>query len=70
MLLHANGKELVTASATARGEWMTENFVPFTATLAFPAPETATGTVVLKEENPSGRPEHDAELRIPISFQK
>lgn len=70
VLLDANGKELVTAIATAQGEWMTENFVPFTATLTFPVPETATGTLVLRKENPSGLPEHDDALRIPISFQK
>lgn len=68
-LLDANGKELVTATATAQGDWMTENFVPFTATLTFPVPETRTGTLVLKKENASGLPEHDDELRIPISFR-
>ncbi|MDP3696626.1 MAG: Gmad2 immunoglobulin-like domain-containing protein [Candidatus Taylorbacteria bacterium] len=64
----ANGKEIGVAVAQAQGEWMTDDFVPFQATLNFKKPATATGTLVLEKDNPSGLPEHDAELRVPVSF--
>ena len=67
-LLDANGKELVTTSAQAQGEWMTENFVPFSVTLNFIKPVTKTGTLILKNDNPSGLPENDKEVRIPVQF--
>ncbi len=64
----ADGKELGVAVAQAQGEWMTENFVPFQATLNFKKPATATGTLVLEKDNPSGLAENAAELRVPVSF--
>lgn len=69
-LLLGDGRVLAEAPAQAEGEWMTENFVPFRATLTFEVPVTASrkGTLVLKKDNPSGLPEHDDELRIPVSF--
>lgn len=63
-----NGIELGLAVAQAGGEWMTENFVPFAAILEFKKPSTERGVLVLQKDNPSGLPEHDAELRIPIVF--
>ncbi len=57
--------------ATANGEWMTEDFVPFTATLTFTKPAfDERGTLILKKDNPSGLPENDNALEIPIRFQK
>ena len=64
----ADGTQLAAIPAQAQGDWMTEDFVPFKATVEFKKPITATGTLVLKKDNPSGLPEHDAELRIPINF--
>ncbi|MDO8425749.1 MAG: Gmad2 immunoglobulin-like domain-containing protein [bacterium] len=63
-----DGTVLVQHYAQAQGEWMTENFVPFTATLTFDAPTSGRGTLILERSNPSDLPEHDAELRIPITF--
>ena len=68
-LLDANGKELGVAVAQAQDEWMTENFVPFKAELRFSNPTTVAGTLVLEKDNPSGLPEHDDELRLPIRFE-
>lgn len=57
--------------ATADGEWMTENFVPFTATLTFTKPAfDERGTLILKKDNPSGLPENDNALEIPVRFLK
>lgn len=67
-LLDANGTELAILPAQAQGEWMTTEFVPFSVTLSFPQPTTPTGTLVLKKDNPSGLPEYDDELRIPVRF--
>lgn len=67
-LLDANGKIILEHYATAQGEWMTEEFVPFATSLSFPTPETATGTLVLMNDNPSGLTENQKELRIPVHF--
>jgi len=67
-LIDANGKVLGTMPIQANGEWMTTEFVPFTATMDFTIPSTKTGTLILQKDNPSGLPEHDDELRIPVTF--
>jgi len=67
-LLDAEGRTLVQTHAQAKGEWMTEAFVPFESQLTFAPPATATGTLVLAKDNPSGLPEHADELRIPVRF--
>jgi len=67
-LLDGNGNIIGTAIAQAQDEWMTEDFVPFKAELEFTAPTTDRGTLILKKDNPSGLPENDDELRIPIIF--
>ena len=64
----ANSVQLAAVPAQAQGDWMTEDFVPFKATLEFKKPTTATGTLVLKKDNPSGLPENDAEFRLLINF--
>lgn len=67
-LLDGNGTEIAVTPAQAQGDWMTEDFVPFTATLTFTQPATPTGTLVLERDNPSGMPENAAEVRIPVKF--
>lgn len=64
-----NGAVITTVVAQAQGEWMTENFVPFTATLTFP-PQTpgSLGKIVLKRDNPSGEPANDMSIVVPIQF--
>ena len=58
-LFDGNGKELAITPAQTESDWMTTEFVPFSATLVFDAPQTATGTLVLEKDNPSGLPEND-----------
>src|SRR4030042_4184450 len=58
------------AVAQAKSDWMTENFVPFKAELIFSAPPTEKGTLVLEKDNPSGLPENEDELIVPIKFSK
>ena len=51
--------------ATAKGEWMTEEFVPFSAPVNI---ENYSGpaTLVLIKDNPSGLPEHDDSVSFGI----
>lgn len=65
----ANGNVLAQHYVTAKGEWMTEDFVPFEGTLTFTTPQTNTGTLIMQKDNPSGLPENDRELRIPVTFR-
>lgn len=67
-LLDGNGQELVAKPVKATGDWMTQDFVPFATTLEFAQPTTATGTLMLLKDNPSGKPENDAFLRVPVKF--
>jgi len=67
-LFDANNLEIATGVAQAQGDWMTENFVPFTVTLTYATPATATGTLVLYKDNPSGLPENDASVSVPVTF--
>lgn len=64
----ANGKELGVVPAQAKGEWTTSEYVPFEGSLSFQTPTTETGTIVFQKDNPSGLPEHDDSLTIPIRF--
>ena len=68
-ILDANRNVITIIPAQAQGEWMTENFVPFLATLDFTPPATDTGFLVLKKDNPSGLSEHDAQIEIPVRFR-
>lgn len=69
-LLDENSKEIGVAIARAEGEWMTEDFVPFWAVLEFSAGSSATGTLVLIKDNPSGLPENAGQITIPVRFQE
>ncbi len=68
VLVDGNGKEIVVSYATAQGDWMTEAFVPFSSTVTFNKPTTATGTLILKKDNPSGDSVRDDAILIPIRF--
>ena len=67
-LLDENGKEIAAHYAQAQDEWMTENFVPFESRIEFTAMAGTKGTLILQKDNPSGLPEYDDELRIPVIF--
>jgi len=67
-LFDATGKEMAVIPAQAQGEWMTTDFVPFSVTLNFITPTTATGTLVLEKDNPSGEPQFDDSISIPVRF--
>ena len=79
-LVNWDGLIIAQGIATAKDEWMTEDFVPFEATLEFSTEEGSipgmdnvfyknNGALILKKDNPSGLPEHDDALEIPIFFE-
>lgn len=72
-----DGRIITEGYATAKNEWMTDDFVPFEGTLEFEnsvflgAGEnhfSRRGYLILRKDNPSGLPEHDDALEIPILF--
>ncbi|MFA6145869.1 MAG: GerMN domain-containing protein [Patescibacteria group bacterium] len=65
-LLDSSGTEIARGIAQAESDWMTENFVPFTATLQFNAATETKGILILEKDNPSGLPENADELRVPV----
>lgn len=52
--------------ARAKSDWMTENFVPFEASINFSVDKEQKGTLVLEKDNPSGLPENSDEIRVPV----
>lgn len=68
-LVDANGKSLIKTPVEAKSEWMTTEFVPFSLNLTFTKPETKTGKLILRNDNPSGLEENQKELIIPIKFE-
>lgn len=70
ILLDSQGINIAEGYASARGEWMTEKFVSFEGTLHFMGTLSGTrGTLVLKKDNPTGLPQFDDALEIPINFE-
>ncbi len=68
VLLDEARNELLTTVATAQGEWMTENFVPYSATVDLKTKYTGKAFLVLKKDNPSGDPSYDDQIEIPITI--
>jgi spore germination protein GerM len=70
-LLDENGTEIALGLAQAQSDWMTEDFVPFEATLNIASlPEIDEGVLVLEKDNPSGLPENDKQITMPVRFPK
>ena len=69
MLQNPEGEVIARSFCAARGEWMTQEFVPFEGSLQFNSPSSGgRGVLVLKKDNPSDRPELDDALEIPVFF--
>ncbi len=68
-ILDSKGKELGSAVAQSTADWMTDDFIPFEASLKFSTPE-ASGplTLVLEKDNPSGLPQNADSMKIPLQF--
>lgn len=70
VLVNWDGLIIAEGFATAESDWMTEDFVPFTASLNFTPDTTVSnrGALILQRDNPSGLPENDDALEIPVFF--
>lgn len=67
-LQDGNEVKLAEGFATAQGDWMTTEYVPFTAQLSFPTPSTPTGKLIIRKSNASGLPENDDSIEVPVQF--
>jgi hypothetical protein len=70
VLVNWDGLIIAQGIAQAKDEWMTEDFVPFELTLEFTKPDYKNnGALIFQKDNPSGLPEYDDALEIPILFE-
>lgn len=69
-LRNEEGQVFAQTIGTVIGDWMTEDYVPFKATLEFTVPDGVNqGFLVLIKDNPSGLPENDDFVSIPVRFR-
>lgn len=64
-----NGKTLTKVPVQAQGEWMTTDYVPFEISIPFIVKTKQKGTLILHRDNPSGLPENDQSIEIPIVLE-
>jgi len=58
---------IATGIATSTEDWMTENFINFSSEIYFDRPtSTKNAILILKKDNPSGNPEFDRSVFIPV----
>lgn len=76
MVVDWDGRIIGEGHAQAKGDWMTSEFVPFEATIAFSKPNdikpgtySEKGAIIFKKDNPSGDPRRDAALEVPVVFR-
>ncbi|MDB5237894.1 MAG: hypothetical protein JWM46_164 [Candidatus Kaiserbacteria bacterium] len=63
-----SGAVVGTGHATALSDWMTTDQVPFTADITVSG-YSGPATLVLKKDNPSGLPQNDGSMTVPITIQ-
>jgi len=71
VLVDWDGRIIAQGVAQAKSDWMTTDFVPFEATVTFTVDENVysrRGALILRKDNPSGLPEHNDALEVPIMF--
>jgi len=62
----ADGNVIGRAHGNAQGEWMTNELVRFIATVNIEGAYKGPATLILLRDNPSGLPENDDSVSIPI----
>jgi len=68
-LVDSQGELVAQTIASTKGEWMTDDFVPFSATLEFASLEkTNQGTLIFIKDNPSDMRELDDQLSISVLY--
>lgn len=67
-----DGRIIGEGIATADGDWMTDEFVPFTGEIRFSLPAETPykrGALIFKKDNPSGLPQNDDAFEMPVLFK-
>ena len=70
-LTNWDGLIIAEGYATAQGDWMTNDYVPFSATLSYSLPEDIPyrrGFLILRKDNPSGEPQFDDSIEIMLQL--
>ncbi len=66
-----DGETLTTAIVKAQDDWMTEEYVPFSATMEIPEAATeGEAQLVFRNSNPSGKPELDKSYSVPVKVEQ
>jgi len=68
-ILDSQGNVIASAPASAQSDPLTDNLVPFKSLLEFNTTATS-GYVVINNDNPSGLPENELSVKIPVLFLK
>lgn len=68
-VLDKDGKTLATGIAQAQSDWMTTELVGYKANISIPTSYIGKATLILKKDNPSGMPEHEASISFPITIE-
>jgi len=55
--------------ATALSDWMTTNLVDFTATMTYKVSTSTKGWLLFKNDNPSGLPDRDKSIKVPVNIR-
>jgi hypothetical protein len=66
-IVDANGYVLGQGPLTATTDWMATN-IKFSTNLRFERPTTHTGSLIFRNENPSGIPSRNKQFILPIKF--
>ena len=73
MLTNWDGLIIAQGHITAEGNWMTEDFVPFKGEIVFDTKDVPDfnkrGSLIIKNSNASGLPEHDMAAEMVIFFK-
>lgn len=64
-----DGTVVSQTAARVLGDWMTNEAVPFSVTLEYDSVTSGDGSIVLQKDNPSGLPENDDSVTIPLKLR-
>lgn len=68
-VVSATGTVIATGIGQAQGDWMTTEFVPFTAEIEVPESYIGAATLVLRNDNASGLPENARSVSFPFTIE-
>jgi hypothetical protein len=67
VIIDANGSVIGQSYCSAQDSWMTKELVAFEGKITFEQPASSGKAVLLlKKDNPTGKPEYDDALEIPV----